>query len=103
MRGALRETGAPWLTRALLTVLVQLAHVASLQGRTKEAAETYAHLLKLKPSDVVSAAVAANNLVAARGAHELFDGLKRLDKMLERGGAGTRCAACGAAASSARF
>ena len=82
----------PDLTRAPPAVLVQLAHVASLQGPTKEAAETYAHLLKLKPSDAVSAAVAANNLVAARGAHELFDGLKRLDKMLERGGAGTRCA-----------
>ena len=78
------------LTRASPTVLVQLAHVASLQGRAKEAVDTYSHLLKLKPTDAVSAAVAANNLVAARGAHELFDGLKRLDKMLERGGAGTR-------------
>ena len=80
----------PGLTRAPPAVLVQLAHVASLQGRTKEASEAYAHLLKLKPADAVSAAVAANNLVAARGAHELFDSLKRLDKMLERGGAGTR-------------
>ena len=87
---AQRQLRSRTLTRSPPTVLVQLAHVASLQGRTKEAAETYTHLLKLKPADAVSAAVAANNLVATRGAHELFDGLKRLDKMLERGGAGTR-------------
>ena len=76
--------------RSSPAVLVQLAHVATLQGREKQAVETYLRLLKLKPTDAVSAAVAANNLVAARGAHELFDSLKRLDKMLERGGAGTR-------------
>ena len=73
-----------------------------LQGREKEAVETYSHLLKLKPTDAVSAAVAANNLVAARGAHELFDGLKRLDKMLERGGAGTRCVPFASCRSNAR-
>jgi signal recognition particle subunit SRP72 len=72
-------------------VSVQLAYVGALQGRKKEAMDAYTRLLKLKPTDTLSAAVAANNLVAERGSHELFDGLKRLDKMLERGGAGTRC------------
>ncbi len=76
---------------SLRAVAVQLAYVACLQGRKKEAVEAYTRILKLKPTDAVSAAVAANNLVAERGAHELFDGLKRLDKMLERGGAGSRC------------
>jgi signal recognition particle subunit SRP72 len=79
------------VTARCLPVCVQLAYVDCLQGRKKGAVETYSRLLKLKSTDTVSAAVAANNLVAERGHHELFDGLKRLDKMLERGGTGTRC------------
>lgn len=70
----------------LLPIYVQAAHIAFLQGRPREAAESYSRLLKLSTSDAATAAVAANNLVAIRQSHEVFDSLKRLDKLMTRGG-----------------
>lgn len=74
------------LQAELLPIYVQQAHVAFLQGRAREAAESYARLLKLPTSDAATAAVAANNLVAIRQSHEVFDSLKRLDRLMCRGG-----------------
>lgn len=82
------ELGEEELRGEMLSVEVQLAHLAALQGRPREAAEALARLLRLKGTDAGSAAVAANNLVACRGSHELCDSLKRLERLLERGGGG---------------
>jgi signal recognition particle subunit SRP72 len=78
----------------LLPVSVQSAHVAFLQGRAREAADTYTRLLKLTTADAASAAVAANNLAAARQGHDVGDSLKRLDKLMCRGGLDLTPALC---------
>ena len=78
----------------LLPVSLQAAHVAFLQGRSREAADIYTSLLKLPTQDAASAAVAANNLAAARQSHEVFDSLKRLDKLMCRGGLDLTPALC---------
>jgi hypothetical protein len=46
--------------------------------------------LRLEATDMGSKAVATNNLVAARGASELFDSMKRFDRLM-----GAPGAACG--------
>ena len=78
----------------LLPVSVQSAHVAFLQGRAREAADAYTRLLKLPTQDAASAAVAANNLAAARQGHDVGDSLKRLDKLMCRGGLDLTPALC---------
>jgi signal recognition particle subunit SRP72 len=71
----------------LLPIFAQAGHQSWLQGRLREATQTYTRLAKLPSSDVATAAVVTNNLVAIRGNHEVFDSLKRLDKLMGRGGA----------------
>lgn len=66
-------------------VTVQLAYTESLMGKTDDAAATYARLLKAKYSDAPSMAVVTNNSIAARGASEMLDALKRIDKLLDKG------------------
>lgn len=61
-----------------------------VQGRTEEAVESYNTLLKRKPADQPSIAVASNNLIAIRGARDLFDSLKKTDKLLEKRGTGQK-------------
>lgn len=54
-------------------------------GRAEDAAATYARLLKTKFSDAPSSAVLVNNSIASRGASEMLDALKRIDKLLDKG------------------
>jgi signal recognition particle subunit SRP72 len=48
-----------------------------LQGKVQEAMEGYNAVLKRRPSDAPSAAVASNNLITLRGKKDMFDSLKR--------------------------
>ncbi|KAK3284578.1 Signal recognition particle core component [Cymbomonas tetramitiformis] len=68
----------------LMPITVQLAYIAAQQGRTAEALEAYTSVLKLKaqPESLSAVAVATNNLVALRGARDLFDSLKRFDRLM---------------------
>eukprot|EP00240_Pyramimonas_obovata_P002001 CAMPEP_0118923780 /NCGR_PEP_ID=MMETSP1169-20130426/2185_1 /TAXON_ID=36882 /ORGANISM="Pyramimonas obovata, Strain CCMP722" /LENGTH=531 /DNA_ID=CAMNT_0006864821 /DNA_START=67 /DNA_END=1659 /DNA_ORIENTATION=+ len=66
----------------LLPVTVQLGYVAAAAGRTQEALDLFTTALKVDSTDAASKAVATNNLVAARGPRELFDAMKRLDRVL---------------------
>eukprot|EP00850_Spirogloea_muscicola_P023788 SM000388S14668 [mRNA] locus=s388:42467:48655:- [translate_table: standard] len=68
----------------LTPVSVQLAYVLHAQGRVQEAANGYSAVLKRHPADAPSVAIATSNLVALRGSKDLFDGLKRVDKLVER-------------------
>lgn len=54
-------------------------------GKAEDAAATYARLVKAKYSDAPSMAVVVNNSIAGRGASEMLDALKRLDKLLDKG------------------
>eukprot|EP00249_Psilotum_nudum_P010597 c22638_g1_i1 orf=54-2165(+) len=68
----------------LAPISVQLAYVRQMQGRIVEAMESYNNLLKLKLADAPSTAVASNNLVALRNAKDMFDSLKKIDKLIEK-------------------
>jgi len=70
----------------LLPIAAQLAHVACLMGCRRGGIAQYAHLLSGKPRDVATTAVATSNLVAARGACDVFDGQRRLDRLVRGDG-----------------
>jgi hypothetical protein len=64
--------------------------LAQMQGCTEEAIESYNRVLKRKPVDALSVAIASNNLIAIRGGKDLFDSLKKSDKLLENKGLGQK-------------
>ncbi|KAG0556540.1 hypothetical protein KC19_11G061100 [Ceratodon purpureus] len=74
----------------LAPISVQLAYVQQMQGRIDEALESYNGILKKKPADAPSLAVATNNFIALKGARDLFDALKKTDKLLEKKDAGQK-------------
>eukprot|EP00271_Cylindrocystis_brebissonii_P012924 TRINITY_DN32436_c0_g1_i1.p1 TRINITY_DN32436_c0_g1~~TRINITY_DN32436_c0_g1_i1.p1 ORF type:complete len:768 (-),score=204.30 TRINITY_DN32436_c0_g1_i1:277-2580(-) len=63
----------------LAFISAQLAYTQQALGRTTEAADSYAALMRHKVPNEPSFAVACSNLVALRGAKEIQDGLKKLD------------------------
>ncbi|KAJ3298444.1 Signal recognition particle core component [Borealophlyctis nickersoniae] len=65
------------IERELGIIVVQLAYVRQLQGKTEEASELYKGVLKAKVGDAAVTAVASNNLVAIKKNHELFESAKR--------------------------
>ncbi|CAM6103196.1 unnamed protein product [Calypogeia fissa] len=74
----------------LAPISVQLSYVHQIAGNSAEALEGYNTLIKKKPADESSMAVASNNLIALRGARDLFDALKKFDKLFEKKTGGQR-------------
>lgn len=68
----------------LAPISVQLAYVQQMLGRFEEAIGSYNAILKRKPADAPSLAVATNNLIALKGSRDLFDSLKKTEKLLEK-------------------
>ncbi|KJE91070.1 hypothetical protein CAOG_009520 [Capsaspora owczarzaki ATCC 30864] len=66
-------------------IQVQLAVVLHLQDRIEEAMAIYNLILKSRPSDVVVAAIASNNIVAINKDRETFDSKKRIQATLAEG------------------
>jgi hypothetical protein len=60
--------------------------LAQVQVCTEEAVESYNRVLKRKP--VV--AIASNNLISIKGGKDLWDSLKKFDKLLENKGLGQK-------------
>lgn len=69
----------------LAPIAVQLAYVHQLQGQTEEAIEAYMSIINRNLSDASSLAVATNNLISLRGAKDVSDSLRRLDRLIEKG------------------
>lgn len=68
----------------LAPISVQLAYVQQAQGRTMEALESYSLQLKQKFTDASSMAVACNNLTVLKGNKDLFDSIKKFEKLFEK-------------------
>ncbi|XP_031476692.1 uncharacterized protein LOC116248184 [Nymphaea colorata] len=68
----------------LAPIAVQLAYVQQMLGRSEEAAATYANLMKRNVADASSLAVATNNLISLKGTRDVSDGLKKLDRLIEK-------------------
>ncbi|KAI3933465.1 hypothetical protein MKX01_022044 [Papaver californicum] len=71
----------------LAPIAVQLAYVRQLLGHPKEAIETYVDIITRNLSDDSSLAVAINKLIALKGPKDASDGLRKLDKLIEKGNA----------------
>nr|XP_043638845.1 signal recognition particle subunit SRP72-like [Erigeron canadensis] len=68
----------------LAPVVVQLAYVQQLLGKKQEAIASYADFIKRNLTDKSSNAVAINNLIALKGPKDISDGLKKLDRLIEK-------------------
>ncbi|GAB5589568.1 Signal recognition particle subunit SRP72 [Umbelopsis nana] len=66
------------IEQELAVIVVQLAYVYQLQGKTEQAIELYQSIVKSSSADPVVSAVVANNLVSAKKNVDLFDATKKL-------------------------
>ncbi|XP_022856184.1 signal recognition particle subunit SRP72-like [Olea europaea var. sylvestris] len=69
----------------LAPIAVQLAYVHHILGNTQEAFESYTNVIKRNLADESSLAVATNNIIALKGPKDVADGLRKLDKLIEKG------------------
>ncbi|XP_019233355.1 PREDICTED: signal recognition particle subunit SRP72-like [Nicotiana attenuata] len=68
----------------LAPIAVQIAYVQQILGNTQEAVAAYTDLVKRNLADDSSLAVAVNNLIALKGPKDVSDGLRKLDKLIEK-------------------
>ncbi|PIA51387.1 hypothetical protein AQUCO_01100306v1 [Aquilegia coerulea] len=68
----------------LAPITVQLAYVQQLLRHPQEAMETYLDVINKNMDDDLSLAVAINNLIALRGPKDASDGLRKIDKLIEK-------------------
>ncbi|KAI3742116.1 hypothetical protein L1987_59796 [Smallanthus sonchifolius] len=68
----------------LAPIAVQLAYVQQLLGNKQEAIASYTDLIKRNLPDESSNAVAINNLIALKGPKDITDGLKKLDRLIQK-------------------
>ncbi|KAL6539014.1 hypothetical protein OROMI_025340 [Orobanche minor] len=69
----------------LAPIAIQLAYVQQVLGNTEEAFESYSSIIKNNLADESSVAVAINNMIALKGPKDVSDGLRKLDKLVEKG------------------
>ncbi|KAL6564701.1 hypothetical protein OROMI_016151 [Orobanche minor] len=69
----------------LAPIAIQLAYVQQVLGNTQEAFESYSSIIKKNHADESSVAVAISNLIALKGPKDVSDGLRKLDKLVEKG------------------
>ncbi|XP_068657676.1 uncharacterized protein [Aristolochia californica] len=70
----------------LAPIAVQLAYVRQLTGNPEEACEAYTEIIKRNVADPSSLAVATNDLIALKGAKDIADGLRKLDRLIDKTG-----------------
>ncbi|XP_009607855.1 uncharacterized protein [Nicotiana tomentosiformis] len=68
----------------LAPIAVQIAYVQQVLGNTQEAVAAYTDLVKRNLADDPSLVVAVNNLIALKGPKDISDGLRKLDKLIEK-------------------
>ncbi|KAK9060729.1 hypothetical protein SSX86_021435 [Deinandra increscens subsp. villosa] len=68
----------------LAPIAVQLAYVQQLLGNRQEAIASYTDFIKRNLPDESSNAVAINNLIALKGPKDITDGLKKLDRLIQK-------------------
>ncbi|KAL6505354.1 hypothetical protein OROGR_025171 [Orobanche gracilis] len=69
----------------LAPISIQLAYVQQVLGNTQEAFESYSSVIKKNLADESSVAVAISNQIALKGPKDVSDGLRKLDKLIEKG------------------
>ncbi|XP_051142581.1 uncharacterized protein LOC127259346 [Andrographis paniculata] len=69
----------------LAPIVVQLAYVQKILGNHEEAFVQYTNIIKKSLADESSLAVSICNLIALKGPKDVSDGLRKLDKLIEKG------------------
>lgn len=69
----------------MLTCSYFIVYCHQILGNTQEALESYTDIIKKNLDDELSLAVAINNLIALKGPKDISDGLRKLDKLIEKG------------------
>ncbi|EPS72346.1 hypothetical protein M569_02406 [Genlisea aurea] len=69
----------------LAPIAVQIAYVQQILGNVSEATESYSNIIKKNLADESSIAVSVNNLIVLKGPKDVSDGLRKLDKLIEKG------------------
>ncbi|KAF9912534.1 hypothetical protein BX616_010314 [Lobosporangium transversale] len=77
-REALKDYDEEEIEQELAIIVVQIAYVYQLMGKTEQAKELYQTVLKSKALEVTVPAVAANNLVVLQKDSDLFDSAKKI-------------------------
>ncbi|XP_047318956.1 signal recognition particle subunit SRP72 [Impatiens glandulifera] len=70
----------------LAPIAVQLSYVQQLLGNTQKSYESYTEIIKRNLADETSLAIAINNLIPLKGPKDVSDSLKKLDRLIEKGG-----------------
>lgn len=70
------------LQEELSPLQVQLAYAIQLQGREEEALKIYNQVLRSRPSDVGTVAIASNNIITINREQNVFDSKKKLKATL---------------------
>ncbi|KAH0763411.1 hypothetical protein KY290_019484 [Solanum tuberosum] len=69
----------------LAPIAVQIAYVQQILRNTQEAVASYTDFVKRNLADDESSLeVAVNNLIALKGPKDVSDGLRKLDKLIEK-------------------
>uniref|UniRef100_A0A7N0TXD1 Signal recognition particle subunit SRP72 n=1 Tax=Kalanchoe fedtschenkoi TaxID=63787 RepID=A0A7N0TXD1_KALFE len=69
----------------LSPIAVQLAYVWQILGQSQEAIEAYTDIINKNLADETSITVAVNNLISLKGSKDVSHGLRRVDKLFEKG------------------
>uniref|UniRef100_A0A7N1A7R8 Signal recognition particle subunit SRP72 n=1 Tax=Kalanchoe fedtschenkoi TaxID=63787 RepID=A0A7N1A7R8_KALFE len=69
----------------LSPIAVQLAYVWQLLGQSQEAIEAYTDIINKNLADETSIAIAVNNLISLKGSKDVSHGLRRVEKLFEKG------------------
>ncbi|KAK1317132.1 hypothetical protein QJS10_CPA05g01909 [Acorus calamus] len=70
----------------LAPVTVQLAYARQLLGHPEEALEAYSEFINRNVANAPAHAVATNNLIALKGLKYVSDGLRKLERLMEKDG-----------------
>lgn len=78
------NTSSTFLFALMCCKYMNIYVLLQILGNTQEAVASYTNLVKRNLADESSLAVAVNNLIALKGPKDVSDGLRKLDKLVEK-------------------
>ncbi|KAG7586171.1 putative TPR-like repeat [Arabidopsis thaliana x Arabidopsis arenosa] len=79
-----KSSDLAYIETDVASIVVQLAYVQQVLGKTQESTSSYVDIIKRNLGDEFTLAVAVNNLVAFKGSKDISDGLRKFDRLKEK-------------------
>ncbi|KAG7589268.1 Tetratricopeptide-like helical domain superfamily [Arabidopsis suecica] len=79
-----KSSDLAYIETDVASIVVQLAYVQQVLGKTQESTSSYVDIIKLNLGDEFTLSVAVNNLVAFKGSKDISDGLRKFDRLKEK-------------------